>query len=88
MDNLFSMDGVIAVGFGYAGVTRDGEQVYQEPQMDNGEEPMTGAQAEALAAENPHHDWQITLVAPFYERTYQRQGIRKWVLIEQGPGFA
>ena len=88
MDSLFPMDGVIAVGFGHAGLTRDNEQVYQEPQWDDGEEPMTGAQAEALAAEDPHCDWQITLVAPLYSRTYQRQGVRKWVLIEHGPGFA
>jgi hypothetical protein len=88
MENQFPMDDVIAVGFGHAGLTRDGKEVYQEPQGDDGEDPMTGAQAEAMAAENPHHDWQITLVAPLYDRTYQRQGIRKWVLIEKGPGFA
>ena len=86
----FPDDGLIAVGFGYAALHRDGRPVYTEPSEDvvSKSEYMTGAQAEALAATDPDHDWQIVLEGPLSGRTYQRHGPGEWVLIEQNAGFA
>jgi hypothetical protein len=101
---IFPMEGVIGVGFGYAGVTKDGQEVLSEPQFPDiydadgellpedqwpEEEPCpTGADAEALASADPDHDWRIILHAPLSDRTYQRHGPQNWVLVEQGEGFA
>lgn len=100
----FPMDGIIAVGFGYAGVTKDGHEVLREPDWspaydDDGEllpedqqppepEYPTGAQAEELAAADPDHDWRIVIDGPLSGRTYQRHGPENWVLVEQNMGFA
>mgnify|MGYP001317286657 CR=1 FL=1 len=88
--SLFPADGLIAVGFGYAALHRDGQPVYTEPYSDVVAETeyMTGAQAEALAAADPDHDWQIVLEGPLSGRTYQRHGQNEWALIEQNAGFA
>jgi hypothetical protein len=93
----FPLDGVIAVGFGFAACTKDGAIVLEEPQLrfDENDEPIdeedeypTGADAEKLAAADPDHDWRIQLDGPMSGRTYQRQGEGKWVLVEQNEGFA
>lgn len=100
--SMFPMDGVIAVGFGSASVTRDGACVYDEPQaryvwqgddIKDVIEPAesdywTGADAERAAAADPDHDWRIHKRAPLYDATYQRHGEGQWVLIERGEGFA
>lgn len=83
--SYFPADGVIAVGFGAAVLLCDRHTVYAEEQ---GEEYMTGAQAEELASRDPDHDWRIVLEAPLSSRTYQRHGPGEWALIEQGMGFA
>jgi len=85
-ETVFPYDGLIAVGFGYAALTKDGEVVIQEGPND--EEIMTCADAEKLAEANPDHDWRIHLVGPLRERLFQRQGVGNWVLIKQGEGFA
>lgn len=88
---LFPMDGYIAVGFGSASVTCDGEEVYSEPiDADDIEDSRiwTGADAERAAAEKPDHDWRIHKHAPLYSAVYQRHGEGQWVLIERGEGFA
>ena len=46
------------------------------------------AQAEAMAAADPDHDWQIALEGPLSGRTYQRHGPNEWALVEQNQGFA
>lgn len=85
----FSMDGVIAAGFGSANVTKDSEQVYDEQDANYGRcELWTGADAEKAAAADPDHDWRISIFAPLYEAEYQRQGERHWVLVRKGDGFA
>ena len=85
----FPAGGLIAVGFGYAALERDGEPVYTEPaNAKSGADYMTGAQAEAIAAADPDHDWRIVLDAPLSDRVYQRHGAGEWALIEQGTGFA
>jgi hypothetical protein len=83
----FPPDGLIAVGFGFAACTKDGNIVLEEPQDDEAECP-TGADAERLAAADPEHDWRIQLEGPLSGRTYQRQGPGNWVLVEQNRGFA
>jgi len=80
-------DSVIAVGFGFAGLLRDGEVVYQEDGED-WNRCMTVAQAEKLAATDPLHDWQIILNGPLRGSTYQRHGENQWVLIDKNQGFA
>lgn len=95
----FPEDGLIAVGFGFAACLRNGEPVLEEPRLQFDDEGVpiegqeeehcpTGADAEALAAADPEHDWQIQLEGPLSGRTYQRQGPNNWVLIEQNMGFA
>lgn len=86
---FFPPAGVIAVGFGYAGLHRDGEPIYTEPdEPDGDDEYMTGAKAEKLAAADPDHDWRIVMEGPLSGRTYQRHAEGEWALIEQNMGFA
>jgi hypothetical protein len=93
----FPPDGLIAVGFGMAACFKDGRPVLEEPPLrfDDNDEPIdedadypTGADAEALAAADPDHDWRIQIEGALSGRTYQRQGAGNWVLVEQNEGFA
>lgn len=84
--NFFPANGMIAIGFGYAGLHRNREPVYIEPS--DSDTYMTGAQAEVIAAADPDHDWQIVIWGPLSSRTYQRHGPDEWALIAQGKGFA
>ena len=88
--SILPMDAVIAVGFGYAAVTKDGKEVYNENEVcrDNWDNAWTVQTAEDEAAKDPEHDWRIHLIAPLSERHYQRQGENHWVLYEKGMGFA
>ena len=87
--SYFPADGIIAVGFGYAALHRDGEPVYTEPtEAENNDAYMTGAQAGAMAAADPEHDWRIVMDGPLSGRTYQRHGPGHWALVEQNMGFA
>jgi len=85
--DILPMDAVIAVGFGCAMVTKDGSEVYNEQDVDEGQY-WTCQDAENEARKDPDHDWRIHLVAPLSERHYQRQGENHWVLYEKGTGFA
>ena len=82
--NILGMDRMIAVGFGYAGCTKDGVEVLGED-LDNLHEV---AEAEALAVADPDHDWRIVLDGPMHGETYQRQSAGKWVLVDKNEGFA
>jgi hypothetical protein len=84
----FPPDGVIAVGFGYAALHKDGAPVWSEDEAVSDNSMMTGADAEALAAQDPDHDWRIVLHGPLSGRTYQRHGLGKWMLVEKNDGFA
>lgn len=87
--SFFQPDWVIGVGFGYAGLHRDGEPVWTEPnEPESDDEYMTGAKAEELAAADPDHDWRIVMDGPLSGRTYQRHAAGEWALIEQNQGFA
>lgn len=85
--SFFHPDGLIAVGFGYAGLHRDDKAVYSEEERRDSDEYMTGAEAEALAAADPDHDWRIVLDGPLSYREYQRHGPNEWALVKQGMGF-
>jgi hypothetical protein len=86
--SYFPADGIIAVGFGYAGLTRDGHEVWSETGATEDDEYMTGAGAEELAAADPDHDWRIVLEGPLSGRTYQRHDAGQWALVKQNTGFA
>lgn len=83
---MISLDAYIAVGFGYAGVTKDGAEVYSESDVD--EDPWTVADAERAAAKDPDHDWRIIFHGPLSEAEYQRHEANNWVLVRKGMGFA
>ena len=79
---------VIAVGFGYAALHKDGEPVWSELNDVTDDELMTCADAEAMASKDPDHDWRIVLHGPLSGRTYQRHGPSEWMLVEKNEGFA
>lgn len=83
----FPMDAVISVGFGDAGISKDGQRVWSDDPRGE-REPKTGKDAEAMALADPDHDWRIHLLGPLSGREYQRQDTGKWLLIEQNQGFA
>lgn len=87
MHQALPLHSVIAVGFGDATVTRDGEPIYDE-QLVSEDQFWTCADAEKAAADDPDHDWRISYYAPLYEAIYQRQGEGHWVLVQKGMGFA
>lgn len=83
----FPRDGIIAVGFGDAGVTKDGVEIWSEAASHT--EPFwNGEDAENAAKQDPDHDWRIYFEGPLSNAVYQRQGDDWWVLVEKGPGFA
>lgn len=43
---------------------------------------------EALALQDPDHDWRVVFCGALHEEEYQRQGPAVWVLIRSGQGFA
>lgn len=81
------MESRIAVGFGVATLTKDGEVIWQE-QGEEWEDCMTVADAEALASADPNHDWRIELYGPLRGSVHQRQGDRQWMLVSVNDGFA
>lgn len=90
-EELAPLDMIIAVGFGMANCTKDGVEVYSEPtDLDSAQEEdfKTVGEMEALAVLDPDHDWQILKDAPLNMGRWQRQGVGRWVLVEEGPGFA
>lgn len=79
----------IAVGFGSAGYSKDGETLWSEDELgDDEEECPTVEHVEKLAATDPDHDWRIFFFSALYESEYQRQGDGIWVLVRKGEGFA
>ena len=90
--SILPMDALIAVGFGYAAVTKNDREVYNENNIPD-DAPLPSSywtvhNAENEALKDPDNDWRIHLVAPLSESHYQRQGEGHWVLYEKGEGFA
>lgn len=79
------MEMTIAVGFGFAGAFKGDECVYDEQRS---EEYLTVADIEAMAKEEPEHDWQIRKFGPMHGEVFQRQGTGRWVCIDSNEGFA
>lgn len=77
------MSTVLAVGFGFVTVTRDGENIWR-----GDDEHVWLRRFERRAAEDPGHDWRVEFYGPLSGSIYQRQGPKHWVLIEKNPGFA
>jgi len=77
---------LVAVGFGFAAVTRDGVTVYSE--SCNAKRYRCLRSFEVQARKDPDHDWRLILDAPLRGREYQRQGKNNWVLIRSDQGFA
>lgn len=83
------MDKMIAVGFGGAQCTRDGDLFYDgESDYTKNGESLTVQAMETAALEDPDHDWRIEFYGPLHGETYQRQGEGKWVMVESNMGFA
>jgi hypothetical protein len=78
----------IMVGFGQAGVTRDGVFVWSEGPRDDVPDCWTLRDAECAAASDPDHDWRVVLDRALSRAVYQRQDTGRWVLVETGRGFA
>jgi len=86
--SILPMSKVIAVGFGAAYVSRDGETFWQEDCRAEFESLWTVQRAEDTAANDPDHDWRIHLVGPLSEGHWQRQASGEWVMYAIGDGFA
>ncbi|HET7765035.1 MAG TPA: hypothetical protein VFK92_08085 [Burkholderiales bacterium] len=86
-DRRLAPETVIAVGVGYAALTRDGETVYEEDRTGQ-RDLMTVAQAERLAQREPDREWRIHLVAQLDDRHYRREGAGRWVIYERGYGMS
>ena len=82
------MEKIIAVGFGVAFVSRDGEQVLDGESVSDTDGFLTFADAEKMAVADPDHDWRVVLHGPLHGETYQRQGPSEWNCIERNDGFA
>ena len=79
------MDKTIAVGFGSAVVTRDGDVMLDGEHADDW---ISFADAEALAMDDPDHDWRVELYGPLHGEVYQRHAPGEWMLVEKNEGFA
>lgn len=84
-ERIAPLDMIIAVGFGDAKITKDGETIYREEDSDDF---RTLLEFEQLAQQDPNHDWRAILNGPLRGRTYQRHGKNKWILVDYNGGFA
>lgn len=78
----------VAVGFGDASITKDGEIIFQETSQMEWQDIPTLMKFENMARKDPDHDWRLILYAPLRGSVYQRHGRNEWVLIESNEGFA
>lgn len=82
---MLRAESLIAVGFGWASLTKDGVAVWQ---VANYDDTMTAVEAEEIARKDPGHDWRIVMEGPLRGSTHQRHGDKQWVLIKTTLGFA
>ena len=83
--DVLPLGAIVAVGFGDAHISKDGEVVWRER---NQVRLPTLRTFENRAAKDPDHDWRAVLDGPLHGETYQRQGPKEWVLVERNQGFA
>jgi len=86
-DEWLALDAQIAVGAGYAALTRDGVPVY-ETECFALEGAWSVRDAERLAAAEPDRDWRIHLVALRDARHYRRRRDGRWRLYQRGYGLS
>lgn len=86
-EEIAHLESIVAAGFGYAGITKDGQSVYQDDPHSEEDAP-TLQRFEDMAKADPDHDWRFTLNLPLRDAEYQRQGDARWVLVKSGMGFA
>lgn len=75
----------IAMGFGQGQLRRDGEILWQERKGCGYAACMSYAEAEALAAAEPDHMWEIVLIGPLTTQVYRRIAPRRWILVRPDP---
>lgn len=76
----------IAVGFGYAGIHRDGVAVWSESNYID-EDCMTFADATRMALAEPGTEWTVVMDAPLWSAKWRWDGA-VWAVVETGLGFA
>lgn len=83
-------DFLVAVGFGSAGVTANGEHIIEEQEWGDGqyEGDVTLSLVERVAQTRPDADWRIYMHGPLSGQVYQRHANETWALIERDEGFA
>ena len=86
-ESVADPDERITVGFGGAYLARNHE-VWWDSDRREYADCMTVAQAEACAALDPDHHWEIVLYGPLKGRVYRRQSDGRWLLVEMNEGFA
>lgn len=50
--------------------------------------PATALDLEKIARKSIKRDWRVEIIGVFESLTYQRQGWKKWILVEIGKGAA
>ncbi len=86
VEEVAPLNTVIAVGFGCAMIQCGSKVIFAE--RPNDEVFHTLAEFEEMALKDPNHPWLCILEAPLRGRTYQRQDVGKWVLVDSNMGFA
>jgi hypothetical protein len=86
-ESFLDPDALVAVGVGYAAVTRDGVPIY-EADCGELEDAISVRDAEAMAAAEPGRDWRIHLVGPLDERHYRRGVDGRWTIYSRGYGLS
>lgn len=87
VQQLARMDMKITVGFGSAYVTKNGKIYYDGSTLDWHEAKQLSA-IERIARRVPDADWRLVMHGPLHGETYQRQGRKRWVMVESNQGFA
>ena len=86
-ESTLAPDALVAVGVGYAAVTRDGVPMF-EAECGDLEHAISVRDAETMAAAEPGHDWRIHLVGPLDERHYRREADGRWKIYRRGYGLS
>ena len=82
-EEFLPADASIAVGNGFAALTRGGWVIYEDVDRAT-TRPITVADAERFAQREPEYEWCIHLVVPGQERYYKRIGPGQWKLYKWG----
>ncbi len=86
------LDMMIAIGFGAAVVTRNGQQMIdgEGAAQAAGGPVFTVRDAEDMAAKDPDAAavWRIEIDGPLWSAKWERQGPSRWVCVAAGEGFA